>query len=225
MKFVAGMPDHDASMIQIGSLAGHVSRNHAWLSLSFLFFLTVALAGCVAQPRLQNDSAIPNGAEFMSETVRPAVGPHSDPGQSVESETDPHLEIENRPPFPIDPTAFTKPESDLPRSPSEAFDPIESVERDAWVRIREGLSLPLPMHPRVVREIEWYSKNKEYFRRTAQRARPYLAYIVRQVERKELPSEFALLPFVESAFLPYAYSSAVRRVFGSSFRRPEDSTA
>ena len=86
-------------------------------------------------------------------------------------------------------------------APTDTGPREDASERpDAWARIRGGLSLPHPLHPRVERQIEWYRKNPEYLDRLAQRARPYLAYIVREVEKKGLPAEFALLPVVESAF-------------------------
>ena len=80
---------------------------------------------------------------------------------------------------------------------------------DAWARIRAGLPVSAPhwAHPRVVREIAWYRKHRGYLHRTAQQARPYLAYIAREVERRGLPLEFALLPIVESGFQPFARSS------------------
>ena len=79
---------------------------------------------------------------------------------------------------------------------------------DTWARIRTGLSAPYRTHPRVVHEINWYRKHQKYLHRTAQQARPYLAYIVRQIERRDMPMEFALLPIIESGFQPYARSSA-----------------
>ena len=67
-------------------------------------------------------------------------------------------------------------------------------------------------------------EHPEYLDRLAQRARPYLAYIVREVEKKGLPAEFALLPVVESAFRVYAYSRKGASGCGSSCRRPDDCT-
>ena len=60
----------------------------------------------------------------------------------------------------------------------------------------------------LFRSIDWYGKHPEYLYRMTQRARPYLAYIVREVERHGMPMEFALLPVVESAFRVFASSSA-----------------
>lgn len=79
-------------------------------------------------------------------------------------------------------------------------------EADAWDRIRNGFALPDVDHPRVTREFKWFARHPEYIRRVADRARPYLYYIVEEVERRNIPMEIALLPIVESAFQPFAYS-------------------
>lgn len=52
----------------------------------------------------------------------------------------------------------------------------------------------------------WYADNPDYMRRVFNRARPWLHHIVNEVEQRGLPGEFALLPVVESAFDPFAYS-------------------
>ena len=85
---------------------------------------------------------------------------------------------------------------------------VATEDRDAWERIRDGMELQYPKKRRVERAIDWYRENPEYLERLAQRARPYLAYIVREVEKRALPMELALLPVVESAFRERAYSSA-----------------
>jgi len=79
---------------------------------------------------------------------------------------------------------------------------------DLWARIRAGMRLPPSEHPAVRAELEWYAARPDYVQRTTDRARLYLAYIVREAERRELPLELALLPVVESAFQPYARSPA-----------------
>ena len=77
---------------------------------------------------------------------------------------------------------------------------------DIWARIREGYRLDTPPNPRIEREVEWYASHPEYLERVQERARPYLRYIVDQVEARGMPMELALLPVVESAFQPFAYS-------------------
>lgn len=77
---------------------------------------------------------------------------------------------------------------------------------DLWARLRKGYALPKSNHKRVQREIAWYARNQKYLDRVADRASHYLHFIVEEVEKRDMPLEIALLPVVESAFQPYAYS-------------------
>jgi len=75
-----------------------------------------------------------------------------------------------------------------------------------WERIRQGYRLPIRDKPRVQREVNWYASHPDYLTRIQERARPYLYFIVKETEKRDLPLELALLPIVESAFQPFAYS-------------------
>jgi membrane-bound lytic murein transglycosylase D len=75
-----------------------------------------------------------------------------------------------------------------------------------WQRIGMGLKLAIPGQPEIEREVEWYRDNQEFIDRTVERARPYLHYIVEEIDRRKMPLELALLPVVESAYRPTAYS-------------------
>ncbi len=77
---------------------------------------------------------------------------------------------------------------------------------DVIVRIRQNLALPDVDNARVQREIEWLQRNPEYVERVFGRSQRYLNYIVNEVEAQGLPGDLALLPVVESAFNPFAYS-------------------
>ncbi len=78
---------------------------------------------------------------------------------------------------------------------------------DTWVRIRHGLRLSEPMRPEIERRIAHYREDRYHLDKIAgKRAKGYLPYIVRQVERREIPSEIALLPYLESGFNPRAKS-------------------
>jgi membrane-bound lytic murein transglycosylase D len=79
---------------------------------------------------------------------------------------------------------------------------------DVWARLRSGFRLPRVEHASIDAELRWYAARPDYIQRTTDRARLYLAYIVREAERRGLPLELALLPVVESAFQPYARSPA-----------------
>lgn len=86
---------------------------------------------------------------------------------------------------------------------------IDNVHQDAtiWTEIRSGFSLPNDSsRPRVRSEISWYSKHAAYLERVSARAEPYLYYILQQLKKRHMPTGLALLPVVESAFIPYAYS-------------------
>jgi hypothetical protein len=78
---------------------------------------------------------------------------------------------------------------------------------DLWERIRNGMGLPQLDRAEIASELEWFSL-KHYFDVVADRARPYLHHIVEEVERRDMPLEIALLPIIESAFQPTAYSPA-----------------
>ncbi|WP_221798524.1 lytic transglycosylase [Oceanobacter mangrovi] len=85
---------------------------------------------------------------------------------------------------------------------------VESfVEEDVWLRILDSFQLDLNVdNERLRQQRDWYIKHPEYMKRVTERARPYLYYIAEQIEAREVPGEVALLPIVESAFDPFAYS-------------------
>ena len=78
--------------------------------------------------------------------------------------------------------------------------------QDLWVRIRKGFSMGELDSKLVTRHEKWYAKHPDYVDRMTDRARRYLFYITEEVERRGMPTEIALLPMVESAFNPDAYS-------------------
>ena len=111
--------------------------------------------------------------------------------------------------MPMDPTAIGVVGGDAAALwPELRTDKDAAGDRDSWAHIRDGLGFPPSMNSRVAREIKWYRKHPKYLRRLTRRARPYLAYIVREVAQRGMPMEFALLPVVESAFRVRAYSPA-----------------
>jgi membrane-bound lytic murein transglycosylase D len=75
-----------------------------------------------------------------------------------------------------------------------------------WQRIRSGFAMPELDSPLVARHERWYASQPDYVARMTDRARLYLYYIVREVQRRDMPTEIALLPMIESAFNPKAYS-------------------
>ena len=77
---------------------------------------------------------------------------------------------------------------------------------DLWGRIRGGFAMADLDSPLVGVRERWYAGQPEYLKRMVERSKLYLYYIVEEVERRGMPTEIALLPMVESAFNPMAYS-------------------
>jgi membrane-bound lytic murein transglycosylase D len=77
---------------------------------------------------------------------------------------------------------------------------------DLLDRIRAGYSLPDVQDGAVDREVEAYRARPDFLDRTFRRGQRYLYYIVNEIEKRGMPLELALLPVVESAFNPVAYS-------------------
>jgi len=80
------------------------------------------------------------------------------------------------------------------------------LSNDVWQRIRDNLQFTIPDDPRITSQRNWFIKHPSYLTRVAQRAEPFLFYIVEALEANDIPVEIALLPIVESAFDPFAYS-------------------
>ncbi|MEO8343653.1 MAG: transglycosylase SLT domain-containing protein [Gallionella sp.] len=83
---------------------------------------------------------------------------------------------------------------------------VDLKARDLWPRIRNGFAMPELNTSLVARHEKWYVDHPDYFARMIDRSRRYLYYITEEVERRGMPSEIALLPMIESAFNPGAYS-------------------
>jgi len=80
--------------------------------------------------------------------------------------------------------------------------------KDIWERIRRGFAMPDLDNDLVRNREQWYSGRPDYMLRMTERSRPYLFHVVEELERRKMPTELALLPFIESAFNPQAVSSA-----------------
>ncbi len=86
----------------------------------------------------------------------------------------------------------------------ETHDPTGSDKLLA--KLRWGFSLQPADNRRIRAERDWYVKHPDYLTRVFTRAQRYLPFITEQLERRGLPLELALLPIVESAYDPFAYS-------------------
>ena len=83
-----------------------------------------------------------------------------------------------------------------------------AAQTDLWARVRRGFKMP-DLDTDLVRERErWYASRPDYVERMTTRGSRYLFHIVEELEARGMPTELALLPFIESAFNPQAMSSA-----------------
>ena len=128
------------------------------------------------------------------------------------------------PPTPVAPPAATETapaaaQDDTPAPPPPAVDPLRPEVRldlddertarlDLWKRLRDGFALTDLDNPLVRDRERWYATRPDYVQRMTERGSRYLFHIVEEVEKRGLPTELALLPFIESAFNPQALSSA-----------------
>ncbi len=77
---------------------------------------------------------------------------------------------------------------------------------DLFDRMRAGFVLDEAQEPAIDVQLRWFEHNPEFLDRTFTRAQRYLYHVVTEVEARGMPLEFALLPVVESAYEPFAYS-------------------
>lgn len=168
----------------------------------------VLLAGCAHQPAraplLTAPVAIPEvpaveaPAPALSAETSPApvaadagsAAPASDPGATADA---------------LDSGTTTDSEG-LPGPPADSLVIVKQPE--LFARLRSGFQLDDVNEPAVASQLNWFANHPDFLERTWGRAGLWLYYIVGQLEQRKMPAELALLPVIESAFEPYAYSRA-----------------
>src|SRR5207245_10496178 len=101
--------------------------------------------------------------------------------------------------------SVAKPRETKDLEPAHTIDLARPAD-DLWERIRSGFAMADLESPLVAVRERWYASQPEYLKRMVERSKLYLYYIVEEVEKRGMPTEIALLPMVESAFTPMAYS-------------------
>lgn len=151
-----------------------------------MFKLEPALPGILACFAFCLFSAVAAASEEDISTVAasaPAVA------EASPSEPVPRIELKEDPP-PLATIDLTLPPDDL------------------WDRIRNGFGMPDIDSPLVHQQQAWYLARPDYLRRVVERSRRYMHHIIEELEKRGMPTELALLPIVESAYNPMAYSRA-----------------
>lgn len=84
-----------------------------------------------------------------------------------------------------------------------------AVDRDdLWQRIKNGYGMPESTSSLTQKHEQWYSSRPDYVKRMVERSQRYLFHVVEEVEKRGMPTEIALLPMIESAYNPNAYSTS-----------------
>ncbi|HGY9625162.1 transglycosylase SLT domain-containing protein [Pseudomonas sp. NY15356] len=88
--------------------------------------------------------------------------------------------------------------------------PVEQAPQDVWERMRQGFALQddIGVNPRIEQQRLWFASNPTFLESAGERGSLYLHYIVERLEERDMPLELALLPAIESAYNPMAYSRA-----------------
>ena len=84
--------------------------------------------------------------------------------------------------------------------------PVQFAPPDLLQRLRDGFELAEVENRRIDAELKWFVKHPDYLTRVFTRAQRYLPHITAELDERGLPLELALLPIVESAYDPFAYS-------------------
>jgi len=100
--------------------------------------------------------------------------------------------------------------SDLTGDPIQTLisnvDDSSSSQNDLWARIKDGYAMPDIESEYTANHEAWYAARPDYMKRMIERSQKYLYHVVEEVQKRGMPTEIALLPMVESAFNPQAYS-------------------
>jgi len=88
-------------------------------------------------------------------------------------------------------------------------DSVPQIDRDdLWQRIKNGYAIPESTSSLTQKHEQWYSSRPDYMKRMIERSQRYLFHVVEEVEKRGMPTEIALLPMIESAYNPKAYSTS-----------------
>jgi membrane-bound lytic murein transglycosylase D len=176
----------------------------------------LALLQACATPQIGEQSEQPVMPEAVAEA--PAVVPGSPPAASAAAAkpaAKPAAKATAKPApaqKPLD-VATLPPFDGARHDVKEPLRGVKTIDRtvapeDVWQRIRQGFAMPNLDSPLVRQKTREYAAQPEYLQRMFDRSRIYLFHIVEELEKRNLPTELALLPMVESAFNPMAYSRA-----------------
>ncbi|CAN5896307.1 transglycosylase SLT domain-containing protein [soil metagenome] len=173
-------------------------RRAAALALAPLLGSLLILSGCAtpggpnAPPPTTTTTAAAATPKADSTGQTPAASPQ--PAATV-AQSAPEVAVA---PVPIDPIR-----PDVPLNLDD-----RAAQVDLWARVRQGFAMPDLDNDLVRNREQWYATRPDYVQRMTERGSRYMFYIVEELDHRGMPTELALLPFIESAFNPQAMSTA-----------------
>ncbi len=197
--------------------------NNRVLTLFLGLALPVAIGGCVTVAEQKTETTLSGETPVVA--TAPAVAPSTAAKATPPATTAP-IEKKTqtpativRPQVPV-PTTTNDPTT-LSEATAVASEPGEQIaegtdaapaslpyDNNLWKRIRAGLRLEKIDATLTRQHEQWFMENVEFREAMFDRSKLYLYYIVEEVEKRGMPMEIALLPAIESAYKPYAYSRA-----------------
>jgi membrane-bound lytic murein transglycosylase D len=176
--------------------------------------LALLVSACTAPP-LQPEEAPAPATPPAAETVAvPAAAAASAPPASAPAVVGAALPPAAAASVP----ALNAPDNTAPAVPPEAADPLRPETRvdfddpstriDLWSRLRSNYTIADLTGPRVRKWEKYYAERPDYVARMTERGGRYLYHIAEELQKRNMPMDLALLPFVESAFNPQAMSVA-----------------
>jgi len=164
-----------------------------------LGLLAVALLGACAstpspEPTSPAEASAPPAGSVPPVAPQPVAAPQA-PRPSAASAAQPQA-------------AFSGERATVAPRPAIAKIDRTIAPQDLWQRLRQGFSMADLDNALVREKMVYYAARPEYLQRVFDRSRMYLYHIVEELEKRGMPTELALLPMVESAFNPMAYSRA-----------------
>ncbi|MEO8806833.1 MAG: transglycosylase SLT domain-containing protein [Burkholderiaceae bacterium] len=170
-------------------------------SLPLVLLCCALLAGCATPPTDNASGETPGSTTSapapLTAATQPSASASAASAAPAAAPTVAEAEIATAP-VPIDPL---RPEVRLDLDD-------RSAQTDLWGRVRRGFAMPDLDGDLVRNREQWYATRPDYVQRMTERGGRYLFHIVEELERRGMPTELALLPFIESAFNPQAMSTA-----------------
>ena len=170
-----------------------------------------SVSGDIAQPMPVVPVSTPTAAAATAPVAIPQPSAKPVPAATPTQTTPARVAAQQPPAIPADAAAasIAPPAKEPPEIkelvPPRPVDLVRPAD-DLWERIRGGFRMNDLDGPLVRERERWYASQPDYLKRMVDRSKLYLYYIVEEVQKRDMPTEIALLPMVESAFNPMAYS-------------------